>query len=371
MNNVSIIYSDPVWKSPRQGYIDRLNEQISSYTDTVDLTYGYNSASFTIPVSAMEVEDWFRNGLGRNIEVFSPSLNLRWEGFVDEVTISVGQLSVTRGKFMDIVNRVKVRYSDYITNISATTANANNTSSQAIYGIRTNVLSTGKVSSTNATGIRDVYLAENCTPHTGYSVGAGGDLSVTVNCLGYAHLLNYIYSNTATTTYTLREKIIDVLVGEPNSIFSTDYINLAANTLSVSKTEIDDRTGLDIIKSLVAMGPTSGTARMLFGIYGGRAARYWEAPTALEYQMKAMSNDVDVSTITGGYIEPWDITPGKWLELTDFLPGLSQDNVTMRNNPRLVFLESVTFSTPYQVTFLGGKVDTLPQKLAKLGLGGL
>lgn len=367
--NISIACSDPIWLTTRSGFITTLVPD--SHTDTTQALGGYDSATISMRSSKSEIESWLDKGLGRHIEVFSPSGVKRWEGFVDEISASIGPLSITRGPMLDIVNKVKVRYSDYTTNITAATASASNTTSQGLYGILYKILSAGKVSSTTATSIRDAYLLENAWPESNQTIAKGGDLTMTLTCKGYRYLLDYPYNEATTTAYTLREKLIDVVAGAPTSgIFSASTAQIGTNTLSVAQLENTDRMGWDIIKELVAMGMVTSNARCIFGIYNDRVPYYSAIPSTAEYQMRLADIGINIMSNVGGQVDPWQVVPGKWIEFVDFMAG-SVYSATMRQNPRYMFIESVTFTAPNEVSFTGGKTDKLPQKLAKLGLSGV
>jgi hypothetical protein len=70
----------------------------------------------------------------------------------------------------------------------------------------------------------------------------------------------------------------------------------------------------------------------------------------------------------GAAVKPWRVLPGKWLQVTDFLPGSSY--ATLLEDPRCMFIERVSFSIPWDVQLQGGDTDTAPQVLAQQGLAG-
>ena len=111
---------------------------------------------------------------------------------------------------------------------------------------------------------------------------------------------------------------------------------------------------------------------MLFGVYEDRKIEYREVPDTILYTQKL--NDVGINLKdrrTNNYVKPWDIKVGQWVQVNDFLIGKNIPNDTFREDPRIMFIESITYTAPYGVSINGGKTDTLTQKLAKLGLGGL
>jgi hypothetical protein len=368
---ISVVYSDPMWKTGRAGFLGRITDTLNSYSDVTTATIGYQSASLSIGGDNNAAEDWIADGLGRHIETYNPSLEKRWEGFVNTVSVIFGPLSFTLGPLRDTVNRDVLKFNDFSTGVSDITSVANDTDSQAIYGILYKVLSGGKVSSTTADNLRDTYLQENKYPEAAQALGAPGDISITLECLGYGEMLNYPYRNTGDSTYTLREKLIDVINDEPNSIFSSDTSRIDANTLSVFEEEKEYRMGLDVVKELVAMGGDGNNNRTIFGIYEDQTPVYGEIPATVKYNQRLSDMGINIKTATGQVVEPWEVEVGQWVMFTDFLVGRDVPNDTFRTDPRIMFIESVTFTAPNDIQLGGGKTDTLSQKLAKLGLGGL
>lgn len=108
-------------------------------------------------------------------------------------------------------------------------------------------------------------------------------LTVSLECVGYITYLEYVYTNTATSSYTLREKVIDVLVAEPNGVISTDYAYIETNTLSVFEEETGNKSGLQIIKDLIALGGDSNNNRRIFGLREGRKLFIEEIASDIEY----------------------------------------------------------------------------------------
>lgn len=371
---ISIHTSDPLWKSGRSAYLKTISGEVETYSDVTVAIGGYDAATFTINDSPIRIEGWIESGLGRHIETYSPSLVKRWAGFVNEIQVALGPLSFTRGPLLDVANKVKGRYNDFLTGKPDVTSVASDTDSQALFGIGENILAEGRVSSTTADAIRDTYLAENKYPESSQTLGEPGGPTLTVNCLGYYHLLDYPYNETGvatTATYTLREKLIDVIAADPNSIFSSDTTQLVANTQSVFEYEDEDKLAFDLIKELVAMGPASGNDRMLFGIYADRVPYYTQIPSSILYQQRLSDVGVNLKTLSGQAVDPWDVRVGEWIQFTDFLVGRNLPSTSFREDPRVMFIESMTLTIPYTGQITGGKTETLPQQLAKLGLSGI
>jgi len=186
--------------------------------------------------------------------------------------------------------------------------------------------------------------------------------------LGYYSMLAFPYLFLVDSSTTAREKIIDVLEQEPNAIFSTNYLKIETNTLSVFTLEKDFPQGTEVIKAIIDAGGDSNNNRRIFGVEGDRQFFVYEIPNSVKYstRIRSQTNELKEGETT---VQPIDIKPGQWVRIDDFLLGIGSG--TLREDPRMVFIETVDYTYPFGYSITGGKTDTLPQKLAKLGLGSI
>ena len=372
---------EPVWIS--DNFIESITDDVVSYSHTINSSGGYWSCEVSVGGGRVKAENWLTR-LGYQIKVFNEDLQVIWEGFVNEVSISLGGLDLTRGPLMDIGNRVDVAYQTPSYNFNAgitvggdesLTALANDVPSQNLYGIRRKRLSAGTASSTEADQIRDTFLEDNKDPPLSQTIGiggsSGGGISVQVNCLGYAHMLDYQPSQIAVAgTENLSDKIEEILGLDPNSLFSTDYSGIAENTTLVAKYYGEDgQTALDMIKSLVSLGDSSNS-RYTWGVYGDRKLAYQAVPATYEYAFKLSDKGQRVFRAQGAgtEVKPWDVLPGEYLLVSDILVGEIVPS-SLRTDPRMAFVESVTYTAPRALQIAGGKFSRVDQQLARLGLG--
>ena len=373
----SIIISSPIWAST--GFVDdSIRNKMSGYSHTISAVGGYDSASISMTMRKIDAEDWFANGLGRHVEFFDHALVKKWEGFINEVRIGIGVLSASQGPLVDIVNRTAVVYqtASYNTNppVSgqrATTTQGDNAGSQAKYGILESYLSGGTGTETSMNGVRDTFLAERGWPQSNKDVNfdSPGDITVELSCLGYYHLLpKYVYQQTTNTgQVNISIKIQDVLTADPSSRFSSDYSQIETNTTQINQFENEGKDALSVIQNAVVVGDGSGN-RTLFGIYNDRKARYETIPTAIALQTSLNAKRQQVESLAGSWVLPWDVTPGQWMTINDFLIGQVQ-KTNPREDQRNIFIERVTYTAPYGLSVNGVQVETLPQLLAQYGLG--
>lgn len=375
--NINVEYAGPIW-SPDNVAVGAI--RYDGYAHNINAVGGYWSAEIKFSARQDFAEDWYTNGLGRDICVSNLSLAEIWNGFVNEIEVQIGTLTATRGPLIDVSNRVDLVYSTVdtttdppVVGMRENTGVSNDTDSQAIYGIIEKILSTGGATQTTAEQIRDTYLEENKDPETSQriTIGESSEPVVTLKCLGYVHWLElYTYTSTTTGTRAYNTRIQDALAADPNSIFSTDYSGLTANAATVPRYDNDDRTGWQVIKGIISKGDTSYN-RYTFGIYQNRKAYYDVVPSNIEYYHKLSDNRQRIERLDGVEIKPWDVLPARWLQISDWLIGRLPPTSDLRSDPRNMFIESVQYTAPYGLSISGNKINTLPQILGQLGLTGI
>lgn len=372
----TIAYAQPL---PLGGaHMDNLSVAAEDYLHSIDAFGGFDSASFRLSEHAAVLGDWYENGLGRDIRSYDENLQLMWEGFVNQVTVRQAGYEITRGPLVNVQNRLQAIYSQIDTSTTPPTPGlrrktgvVNHLESQARYGIWPRVLSLAGVTDPNAEQLRDSHLAQYAKPETRrVYLAQSNATTLTVDCLGYMHTLNYPYNQTSVTgTIELSAKLAAVLAANPNGWISSDLSRVVRNTLAVSAWENDDNLALGLIRGLTAMGDANDR-RHLFGIYEERQAVYGPVPTDWTYEIRLGDPRRVVRNRAGGEVPDWAVRPGQWVFYSDFLPGLIVDYTDLRDDPRMLFIESVEFHMAGGLLLNGGKIDTVGQKLARLGLAG-
>lgn len=380
--SLSVQVSAPLWATAPS--ITPFTFAPGGYQHTLQATGGYWSAQFKVPPNRLAVEDWLADGLGRHIVVRDDTLTVCWEGFVNQVDAQVAGLSLTRGPLLDVGNGLWVCYNPVIESVYGTVSGSRtyteyeeDTDSQGRWGIREKVVTAGTMSELCAEYVRDVWLADNAEPATTQSFGTGREISATVNCLGYWHLLDWPYVQLTTggnidisnPTTPASGKMQCILADEPNGIFSTDYTQMATNAIDVEAWENSDTPANEILKTLAAMGDTSNN-RYTIGIYAGRRCWYAAAPTATAYHQVLSGPKQLIVTPEGTEVKPWAVLPGRWLFYPDLMVG-RQTPADKRQDLRYEFVESVTYNSEGNpaVSHQGGKFQSLPQVMARWGLG--
>ncbi len=350
-----------------------------TYAHTINAFGGYDTATITLAMTQTEAEDWLESGLMRHVKVYAAALDSVWQGFVDSVKVNLGPLSVTYGPLLNMANRVYVMYSPtsegasgFVFGTQAVTMPSNNTDSQDRYGIMPAILSGSTMAEANALIQRDTHLGNNGWPKLTQDWTDAGSrpVTVTLNCKGYFHLLNYPYINALSGATNAYEKIIQVLQDTPNSAwlaFDTSYPNITYNFMQVPIEEIQLRIGLSIIKGIVAMGDDFFN-RWMFYISNDLRAHYHIAPFSPSYRAYIQQGGVILQSSTQGTVEPWRMKPGWWLAFDDFLVG--RNTIETASDPRMMFVERLSYRAPFGLQLQGGNRDEIVQVLAQFGMGG-
>lgn len=360
------------------------SESMNAYSHEILAVGGFWTASIGLSLQLPDAEEWFENGLGRIICVYNQYGDLVWRGFVNQITLNAGAISEISGPLMDLGNRVSAAYTpmDFtvyppVAGTATITTIAEDITSQQLYGIIEKIINVGQCTDTMAEQTRDIYLADNAYPpssgENSFSPGGGSKIQVTLDCLGMIYWLNaYVYNNTGTGVYTVSEKIVDILAADPNGFISSNDLYIEANAFAVSEMESQNRFALEIVTELINLGNDTNDLRRIFGFYDEQDRAYYStAPTVAEYQHFLADPAQRVMDVSNNLVYPWDVRPGKWLIVPDFLTGSSiNPGTSPRRDRRMKFLESVQFTAPYSLNLSGGKFDRLSQLLAKLTYNG-
>lgn len=360
-----------------RGDLDSITDSITGWTHTSGAIGGYMSATCNLTGDLNYIDEWLEQGLGRWLTLYDEGGNIGWRGYVDQIDANIGALRITRGPLTQLANRTNNIYStvDASTTpptmgIRAVTPTLNDTASQAIYGIWRRTLSCGGATAADAVQMQTLYLREHNQPETTKTLTlGGGGTSMTLQLKGAWNWLNYNANFTTAGTVNLSDRIIAILALDPNVLISTDTSHIAPNTYQVPGYYNEYQIASKYITSLLTFGDVA-YSRYTFGFYGPEVPYYAAVPTALEYTYSLADTAQEVTSLSGVTIRPWEVQPARWLQVSDLMIGRVPDT-DLKDDPRNIFIESLTYTAPYGLTLNGAKVGTLAQKLAQLGLGGV
>lgn len=384
--SISVIVYDALIGDPStssRAFSDKLIQRMNSYSHSINVNGGYKDMSIDFHGTESEIQFWYEQGLGRKVETRSPDGVPIWEGFINEISIQLGGLSMSIGPVLDMANRVYVTYTAqrYVPwgvsfgGEAVQTAAADDTDSQVKFGVMEEYVSGGEGTTDEMITLRDTHLADRSKPFVSQAtidLPGGDPPSITLSCLGYHALFDkYTYEDHNTGAVAISAKITSVIGADPSTRFSSDYSRITTNSLSVPQWEDGHKTATAVLKELVSYGDSSNN-RHILGVYNNQQVVYGPIDEVATYAYSVTSSEsriIDVTTNTVAH--PWSIVPNKWV----IVSGLSTSQTptgdldAMRNSPAAMFIESVTFSAPYSVSIQGGPTATFSQKLSRLGVG--
>lgn len=387
------IPSVAVLKHPKHGratlkYVDRPDK----YSHTLGAWLGYDSARFTTGATMSDLNFWV-DSLGCKVEAHSPAMDKVWEGFIDEVRINVGPLAYTVGPLMDVGNQLLLIWSrtqenwdkpSSSTNYHITIPTTDAMKSQDRYGVIWKALNAGTCTLNGSADVVEKFYRYNLAPKKSWDVRSGrGQLpTVDVRCLGYVHWLNWYiddWDDFWLSGYEyINVHISRILSANPNSSWlAIDETYLQTNASSMPDALPPDMTALEQIKEAMTWGSGSPDyQRWLFGMYNDFQVHYEQAPEYgdLEYEIHLEDDRLAVQsahTAVGARVQPWHVKPGKWVILSDFLPGLTvSDAFGYYDDPRIGFVEEVRYTAPHALQLKGADFDRMDQFMNYWGLRG-
>lgn len=373
-----ISYYDRLTKSGL--WLDDVDISLESWQHSISAFGGFDSASFSISDSKEAMEDWLQNGLFRPIQVHDNNLELIWEGFVNNITLNQAGLSISNGPVTSIANRVYAIYSGVDVSVyppeigvRKKTPTFDNTLSQDEWGIWFEILSLAGVTDSNADQLIEMYLTEHNQPDSNGNFSfSGGDISLSMECLGWSKTLNYPVNITDSSGLVdISTRIQEIILAQPNDWISDNFTEISDNTSTVPYYENDDQLALEQIRGLVAMGDADYN-RHLFGVYENRQATYAPHSDQIDYVIELSDPRQLVKNAAGAVIDPWQVRPGKWVFFSDFMPNLGPPSDFYRD-PRMLQIEQVQFDTrtPFAIQLVGGHTSKYEQRSARLGLRGM
>lgn len=159
---------------------------------------GYEQAEIAVSGARELIRETHR-WLGYYVRIYNPRHNVVWFGRIMQTTTRRGKRTLTKS-LDDMFNRITVAYSYDDANGDAqrgTTAAADDTNSQYLYGIKEQLQSQGDTDATQAAALRDNALAQLSQPIRIVALGSGGDPGGSLLCKGLWSTLGWRIFNQA------------------------------------------------------------------------------------------------------------------------------------------------------------------------------
>lgn len=335
---------------------DDLGYRASSYQHTSTATFGYESMVVEFTSTLDEAAEWMDRLLFA-VNVSSPDAATIWEGYIAQVSYSVGGRS--RSVSLDsVANRITVRYQTSLGTPGVTAAESD-TTSQALYGVIDAAQSIGRGDLASAQNLRGQILNTRAYPRQlpssqlGLSdgTGDGAGVAITVTCAGWyatLDLVTLVRSDTSTEAATLQ--VATLISGSTPGIGATN--GWLATTATISGTGATtprsisaDTTYRAAIEARLALGDTSSPVqRFAWGVYGDRTlvVNVWAGATPTTVGYRARYSTGEIETGGGARVDYWEVRPDAIVVDADLLPVTTP--TTASDAADRFYLERVTFS---------------------------
>lgn len=343
-----------VYQRPKQGsgFVERY--QAYNYQHSIQNQGWFDTASCDVAVrSEAEGQRILEQYLGCFVAIYvdNPAQPI-WEGLVNRVTLNSGGASYTVS-LDEMANRVSVVYTG-ASNTAAETPVANNTTSQAIYGIKQDQIEFGVDTSagTQRTTLRDTILAQRAFPQAAITQAQGNSNLVHLELIGIYHTLEWqkFFSGAVTTSSSMSaaaQAFITVLANGTTFFDNTNFTKISANAVTAP----DQQRALSFWERLLLLAETGdGTNYWVCGItptdrnLGKRLFYYRQANNAIEYT--ASKNDgLSPRNLFGRRIPPWLVVPDRAIRVTDSMLGYGGSQVS---NPAVTYIQSIQYDANAQ-----------------------
>jgi hypothetical protein len=353
-----------LYQKPARGnaFLKRFN--VYNYRHTIAAVGGFDTASCDIAVrSRDEGQQFLDQYIGNRVAFYGDNpVEPIWEGFINRMSFSAGGVEYTIS-LDEMANRVKVTSTN--TALSATDAQisvaANNTDSQALFGIKQENIDYGYLRSTlTQVAIRDTVINQRAFPKSSITRGQGAGL-LHIEFLGFYHTMLWEdYTNTATTatTVNLLVNAVQAALANGATFFdNTDDTDIAVNATSFNNEHVKRESSWDVLKRLTEVGDGSdyfivGVTPTLFGT-GTRRLYFRAANTAIKYTAR-QSDGLRIRNLYGQLVPPWTVRPDAGVRVSDMLIGWNGAG----DNPAETYIQTISYDANQQSVDYQGDDDT-------------
>ena len=380
MNNLVSIISNPVTTNVQQ-YAK--THQVQNWSHRISANIGFDTASFDLLDTKYILEEFLYSGLGRDITRYSQDGNLTvWNGQIVEMTLVQPGLQ-SRISLREMFNRASVRYIPINTaanppteSAETSTAVANDTISQAKYGIKQIVVRPAhidRITATDAAQLANVVLQKCKEPVRSNTItNSNSEPRLTVECEGYFHTLGWrIYNQTASSGTDNADAIIDAVQTSVGEFIDATAITSNSPT-QVQKYFNRDDTAFNIIQWIASLGDTSYN-RWLAYVLEDRKLVYKQAfditSITIDYIRRINDGRQEIWTPDHRLVPPWEVRPNTWMRISDIY-SFEPLSTTLPADYQTTYIESVQWSEPDQLSLTGSTGDRAQVIMARAAAQG-
>lgn len=357
-------HSMSLYQKPMLGNTFLKRFPVYNYRHTIAAVGGFDTASCDIALrSRDEGIDFLDKFIGNRVAFYvdNPAEPI-WEGFINRMTFDAGGVQYTIS-LDEMANRVKITSTNpAVSTIDAQiSAAANNTTSQALYGIKQENIDYGYLRSTvSQVSIRDTVINQRAFPKSSITRGQGAGL-LHIEMLGFYHTMlweDYTNVGTAATTVNLLVNAVQAAIANGSTFFdNTDDTEIAANATSFNQEHVKRESVWDVLMRLTEVG--DGTDYFIVGVTPtlpatGTRRLYFRAFNAVIKYTARQSDGLRIRNLYGQLVPPWMVRPDAGIRVSDMLIGWNGAG----DNPAETYIKSVSYDANQQSVDYQGDDDT-------------
>lgn len=309
---------------PSSSLFTDLRGRADRYEHTISDRFGFESMSIGMHATKGEINDWLNNGLMRGVKVYGPDGVVVWEGFLETISATLGQKRASVS-LKNMANRVRTKYTLEIVGTPKTTSTLQNTTSQALYGIKDRVVSMSDVldlaaTTANQRTINSIALPRSSEPTTA-KTGSVGDLNLQLNFAGWYATLDWVFvpsSFDGSGGNTVQILIADLLASAAsiNAFVSTDSSKIIAMGYSLTNFVKSETTFRQQLDKYLSFGDSAST-QTAWGVYEDRVFQtaLWAGATPSTTTYREDARTGAVYDAYGNMVDPWDVRPNAMSEV--------------------------------------------------------
>lgn len=327
-------------------------EDLSLLCDSLEFSTalpGLNDrASVGVSNSASDVFIRFLTYLGRRIVIYDDNNEAAWDGLIWSIEADLGGHTLGPKDLGSVWNYVLVEYADMLdSNKYAQTAYISDLNSQALYGIKEQILPYGEMTSSAATKAVNRYSVNHADPFISGNLSiplSGNSLGLKINAVGYWATTHYRkFQSALTTTCTVQTRIQEIVnqtvtPALPASskyleFFSTETGLIEGTNLTIARATLHVETAGSYLQRIVSLGDNSNNTWYIGAetgeeyrnnpmVIGAPRMKVWSRPSVPEFFVSA--RDGKVFSKSGQPVHPSKVRAGNYIQLIDVLPQMLQ-----------------------------------------------
>lgn len=340
MNPVHYLH---VYEKPRIGSAFLRQYPALHYRHRILATGGFDTASCQLPVQRAEGETIFESMVGNRVAVIADNpLEPLFDGYISRVTFTLPGVVLTRS-LDNTGNRIVINQTTSGgSGIPVIAVTVNNTTSQAIYGIKAITERAARLhaSTTYAASLSARLLNDLAYPITSVASNDGAvDALIEIEIKGFYHTFDWENSDGFTGTRQCRNGStgwFDVfLASHPNG---TTFISSSAadlvNNLQTYPGVADGGTIWQKMQMLAECG--NNAQRWICGVgpydwnISSRRLYYRPADTSVKYLAK-VNQPGRLFSVQGAPVQPWTVKPDGSIRIIDALVGWDGEGLDPRD----------------------------------------